>query len=116
MTKAEAQRQLNIGYVLAAIGFAIGIIAANETIQNNLFSGLIMSYAFWGIYWGFRIVKQPIKKFFAGVFIIEKSIPQLIWKHILYKLTMFAITLLIAYFVGLLGGGCYKQISLMNIK
>ncbi len=116
MNRREALRQLKIGYVLAAIGFFVGAIS-HETITGNFFfSGLILAYAFWGIYWGFRIVNQPIKNFFAGVFIMETSIPQLIWKHILYKLTMFAITFLIAYFVGLLGGGIYKQITLMNIR
>jgi hypothetical protein len=116
MTKVEAIRQLNIGYALAAIGFVFGAIATNEIKQNFLFSGLIMSYAFWGIYWGFRIVNQPIKNFFAGVFIMETSIPKLIWNHLIYKLTMFAITFIIAYFIGLLGGGIYKQITLMQVK
>jgi len=116
MSKAEAQRQLNIGYVIAVIGFVIGALSFQTLKQNFFFSGLILAYAFWGIYWGFRIVNQPIKNFFTGVFIMETSIPQLIWKHILYKLTMFGITFMIAYFVGLLGGGIYKQVTLMNIK
>jgi hypothetical protein len=50
MNKAEAQRQLKIGYCFAAIGFIIGIISY-ETIRLNLFlSGLIIAYAFWGTY------------------------------------------------------------------
>jgi len=116
MNKAEAQRQLKSGYVFAIIGFIVGVFSY-ETIRENFFlSGLIISYAFWGTYWGFRIVNQPIQKFFAGVFIRERSILQLVWKYILYKLIMLAITFIVAYFVGLLGGAIYKQITLMNTK
>lgn len=116
MTKVEAQQQLKTGYVLAAIGFFVGAISYESMKVNFFIAAIIMTYTFWGIYWGFRIVNQPIKNFFTGVFIMETNIPQLIWKHILYKLTMLGITLFIAYFVGLLGGGIYKQVTLMNIK
>lgn len=116
MIKVEAQRQLKMGYVFAIIGFIIGVISY-ETLRENIFlSGLIIAYAFWGTYWGFRIVTKPIHKFFAGTFLVETSIPKLIWKHILFKLTIFGITFFLAYFIGLLGGGIYKQVTLMNLK
>jgi len=116
MTKKDAFHQLNIGYIIASLGFILGLMATKEMKLNFMLSGLLMAYAFWGTYWGFRIVQSPINKFFSGGFIIEKSITKLIWRRILYKFTILAITFVIAYFVGLLGGAIYKQITLMHYK
>jgi len=69
-----------------------------------------------GKVYSFRIVNQPVNKFFSGVFVMETSISQVIIKHILLKLTLLGITFIIAYFVGLLGGGIYKQFILMQVK
>lgn len=116
MNKKEAQKQLRTGYLFAVAGFIAGILPPGLDTDFIFFSGLLLAYAFWGTYWGFRIASKPVKNFFDGSFSAEKGLRNFAQAKISHEVKLFVITLFIGYFVGLLGGGIYKQIALMKIK
>lgn len=113
MTRVIAQYQLKAGYLVAVSSFLIGSLAL-----NNLGSGVFTAYMAWGTYWGLRIVGSRVGSFFTNtnVAIVQPSISKLLWHLIMYKLTILIITLILAYFIGTLGGGIIKQITLMKVK
>lgn len=78
------------------------------------FGGLLLSYVFWGTYWGIKIMYPLVKSYFD----VPVGSTQL-WDAIAKRRTkMFwtlGVTLVLGYFVGILGGGIYKQVQLMRI-
>ena len=54
ISKETAHNQLFIGYIFAAIGFALG--ASNDIYNNPILSIILIGYIIWGVYWGYRIV------------------------------------------------------------
>ena len=115
MTKDQAQYQLKIGYLVALIGFVFGVISASK--DRNMppfFGGLLLSYVFWGTYWGIKIMYPLVKSYF-DVPVGSMELWDAIAKRRTKMFWTLGITLILGYFVGVFGGGIYKQIKLMLI-
>lgn len=113
ISKEKARNQLLIGYILAAVGFAIG--ASNDIYNNSIFSFFIIGYLLWSVYWGYQIVSKPIHNFFAKMIVIEDNFFKLFFEYIMKKIIIFVIIVAIGFIVGTLGGAIYKQIKLLII-
>jgi len=116
MTKQEARRQLNIGYLLFIIGVILGY-ALNIT-QISPFG---LGYLIWSTYWGYRLAYRPVKEFIykliygTPVVITADSIRDVIDKAFEFNLIIEFILFIICYLIGALGGGIYMQIKLSRI-
>ena len=113
ISKETARNQLFIGYIFAAIGFALG--ASNDIYNNPILSFILIGYIIWGVYWGYRIVSKPINDFFSNLIVFEDNLFKLFFEYILKKLIILGIILSIGFVVGTLGGAIYMQIKLSQI-
>ena len=113
ISKETARNQLLIGYVFAAIGFAIG--ASNDFYNSPLLSFFMVGYLLWGIYWGYMIVSKPIIEFFGKMIVIEDNLFKLFFEYVMKKLIILGLILAIGFIVGSFGGAIYKQIELSII-
>ncbi len=116
MTKQEARRQLNIGYLLFILGIIIGYAFHLKQI-----SPIGLGYLIWSTYWGYRLAYRPVKELIyhylnrTPVTITANSIWDFWDKVHEFNLIMEFIMFFICYFVGALGGGIYMQIKLSRI-
>jgi hypothetical protein len=116
MTKAEASKQLNIGYILFIAGMLLGILIHQKVGKNVFTSGFMFGYFFWATYWGYKIAYSKFASFFnTPVDIESKNIIDYFFKSIFFKYTAEFFKFWICYFVGALGGGVIKQIQLSKI-
>ena len=113
ISKETARRQLLIGYIFAAIGFAVG--ASNDIYDNPVLSFFMLGYLFWGVYWGYQIVSMPINDFFGKMIVIEDNLFKLFFEYVMKKIIIFGIIVAIGIIVGAFGGAIYKQIKLSEI-
>jgi hypothetical protein len=113
ISKETARNQLLIGYIFAAIGFAIG--ASNDIYNNPLLSFFMVGYLLWGVFWGYQIVSKPIHDFFGKMIVIEDNLFKLFFEYVMKKLIIFGIIVAIGFIVGTFGGAIYKQIKLSQI-
>jgi len=90
----QAKRKLMISYVVAGLGFLIGL-------NFGLSSGVLGAYLLWATYWGVPVVWRPFWKFFA-------RFPGLVFAGWLLVLLFFYIPLAAGYMYGALGGAIYQ--------
>lgn len=109
ISKEAARNQLFIGYLFAAIGFAIG--GSADIYDNSILSFFMVGYLLWGFYWGYQIVSKPIHDFFGKMITLEDNIFKLFIEYILKKVIIFGIILLIGFIVGTFGGAVYMQVK-----
>lgn len=119
MLREKAQKQLNIGYLLIAIGLIIGVVLDKNDLNNGL-SPFLFGYLFWSIYWGYKIAYTKISKHFSSfsntpIHIIAKGTGDFLSKRIAYKFTIEFIKFWICYFIGALGGAIIQQVKLSRI-
>lgn len=116
MTKAEAQKQLIQGYILAGIGLIVGVILPNTSHNPKpVFAPLLFAYTFWATYWGVKIMYPLVKSYF-DVPVGSMELWDAIAKRRTKMFWTLGVTLILGYFVGVFGGGIYKQVRLMAIK
>lgn len=113
ISKEIARTQLFIGYIFAAIGFAIG--ASNDIYNNPIFSIFMVGYLIWGVYWGYQIVSKPIHGFFGQMIVIEDNMFKLFFEYIMKKLIILGLIISVGFIVGTFGGAIYMQIKLSMI-
>ena len=110
MDSIEAKTQLITGYIIAGISFIAGLFFLKGAIGG----AFLTAYVFWGTYWGTKIVYKSVAEVFGGVTTYHTSIFNAIQGHYIKQLWFYGIVLGLGYFVGVLGGGIYKQIQLMR--
>ena len=116
MTKLEARKQLNLGYIIFIIGFIFGILIHKKIEQNVFYSSLMFGYFSWATYWGYKIIYIKISNFFYTPIHIEvRSIKDYFTKTIIFKYTIEFVKFWICYTIGAFGGGFFKQIQLSKI-
>lgn len=113
ISKETARNQLLIGYIFAAIGFAIG--ASNDIYNNQILSIILVGYIIWCVYWGYQIVSNPIHDFFGKMIVLEDNLFKLFFEYVMKKIIIVGIIIAIGFIVGTLGGAIYKQIKLSMI-
>jgi len=116
MTKPEAIKQLNLGYILFISGLLLGVLVHKSIGQNSFSSAFMFGYFFWAIYWGYKIMYSKFASIFnAPIHIESKNTLDYFSKSIFFKYTAEFFKFWICYFVGALGGGIIKQIQLSKI-
>lgn len=116
MTKSEAAKQLNTGYVLFISGMIFGVLIHKDINQNIFLGTLIFGYFFWATYWGYKIMYSKFSTIFnTPVHIEAKSLGDYVSKNVIFMLLSEFFKFWVCYFVGALGGGLIKQIQLSKI-
>lgn len=116
MTKAEAQKKLIQGYILAGIGLIVGVILPNTASNPKpVFAPLLFAYTFWATYWGVKIMYPLVKSYF-DVPVGSMELWDAIAKRRTKMFWTLGVTLTLGCLVGVFGGGIYKQVRLMVIK
>lgn len=119
MLKKDANRQLNIGYILIVTGVIIGLLLGKNGLNNGL-SSFLFGYLFWSTYWGYKIAYNRISMQFSRFFntpvhIEAKGTGDFLSKSIAYKFTVEFIKFWICYFIGAFGGAIIQQVKLSKI-
>jgi len=117
--KQEANRQLNIGYILLIAGIIVGLLLSKNGLNNGL-SAFLFGYLFWSTYWGYKVaykrVSMQFSRFFnTPVHIEAKGTGDFFSKSIAYKFTVEFIKFWICYFIGAFGGAIIRQVKLSKI-
>ena len=116
MTREEAGRQLIIGYIIATLTFVIALFLAKGEVSDKFGISMLASYCIWGTYWGIKIAFGFVSSIFFGNNIYYTNIWDAIKGRYSIMFWFYVTLLIIGYFVGVLGGGIYKQIRLLIIK
>lgn len=116
MTREEAGRQLIIGYIIAFITFVVTMALVKGNFSDKFGSAGLATYCIWGTYWGMKITYGFVSSIFFGNNIYYTNIWDAIKGRYSIMLWFYFTLFLTGYFVGVLGGGIYKQIRLMIIK
>ena len=95
-------------------GFIIGELIFWELLFIRV-AGLA-TYCIWGTYWGIKIAFGFVSSIFFGNNIYYTNIWDAIKGRYSIMLWFYLTLLIIGYFIGVLGGGIYKQIRLLIIK
>jgi hypothetical protein len=117
MTKIEAKRQLNIGYMILIIGVIIGFGFDN----NSGISPLLFGYIVWSTYWGYKLLYKSLKKNLnnytnsSPVHISSKDVFDYFHKVHQYRWLTELIIFFICYIVGVFGGSIFMQAKLSKI-
>ena len=113
MTKAEAKKQLIIGYIIFIIAFILGFSLDKKAGLPPLAVGYIV----WSTFWGYKLLYKrlkgystntPVKISANGVFDYFQKVSHFRWVTELFFF-------FICYVVGNLGGSIYMQIKLSKI-
>ncbi len=115
MNSQEAQRILNIGYIIFGIGLIVGSFF--NQYGSMLLSALMTAYIFWSMFWGIRIMKKHFYSFFnfQGLHIGVRNIFELLFLNIGLKIILFILFIFVSYVVGVFGGAIFMQIKLSRI-
>jgi hypothetical protein len=116
MTREEAGRQLLIGYIIAGITFVITLALVKGDISAKIGTAGLATYCIWGTYWGIKIAFGFVSSIFFGNNIYYTNIWDAIKGRYSIMFWFYVTLLILGYFVGVLGGGIYKQIRLLIIK
>ncbi|MCX6230856.1 MAG: hypothetical protein NTZ33_04875 [Bacteroidetes bacterium] len=116
MTREEAGNQLFRGYIIAIITFGVTLFIANGEILDKFSIALLATYFIWGTYWGIRIAFRFVSSIFFGNNLFYTNIWDAIKGRYSLMLWFYITLFVIGYFIGVFGGGLYKQIRLMIIK
>jgi len=116
MTKNEAIKQLNLGYVLFISGVLLGVLLSRKIGLGAFSSSFMFGYFFWATYWGYKITYKKFANIFnAPVHIESKNTFDYFSKSLFFKYTAEFFKFWICYFIGAMGGGIIKQIQLSKI-
>lgn len=117
MTKQQAKTQMIIGFVFAIIGFIIGLKLPEDAMRvgSEIGKAFLCAYILWSLYWGVKIVYEPIMKIFPMVFYSGSNVFDIMSKYFYMQLTLYLVILGVGYIVGALGGAIVKNILLIVI-
>ena len=116
MTKVDAKKQLNYGYILFIAGVLFGILIHKSFGESLITSVFIWGYFFWATYWGYKIMYSKFASFFNAPILIEvKNSYDYFSRSVVFKILAEFFKFWICYFIGALGGGIVKQIQLSKI-
>jgi LytS/YehU family sensor histidine kinase len=116
MTRENASHQLIIGYIIAVISFGVTLFIVKGKFSDKFDIAILVSYCILGTYWGIKITFRFVSSIFFGNNIYYTNIWEAIKGRYSIRFWFYVTLLLSGYFVGVLGGGIYKQIKLMIIK
>lgn len=113
MSKQQARKILMIGYLIAIVGFIVGL--STEIYNEPLLSGLYMAYICWSIYHGMGLIGKSFDDFFKNMFVFKDNVFELIQSFMIKKIVVFVLKILLSMIIGFCGGALYRQVVLSRI-